>query len=209
VETPTATVTVLPQKSNFDVLCDLEAQLPHFDELHIHKKDNGSIIMRVLAAKLDGRKLDAVIRIENGAFNECLVETDPHEVKLYVNWLQEHSNPSLEAQLKMIAHEAPTFDVTIQPAKSGYVGIHRYPRVGGIVCATSASKAAKYTFLPSQHPRLDAANPTLAIVKTPNSPFNGVVKAFKKVVGGLEIDGKVMPSRDVMLLDKVLSASAF
>jgi hypothetical protein len=211
VESLDVAVTVLPQKSNFDVLCDLGIQLPRFGKLLILKMKDGSIIMRVLAEKLNGRKLDAVIRIENGNFKECFVETKNNELKLFVTWLQKHSNPSLEDQLKMIAHDAPTFDVTIKPATSGdgYIGIHRYHGVGGIVCFTSASKMSKISFQQSQYPSLDVANPTLAIVKTPNSPFDGVLKTIKKVVGGFEIDGNVMPTKKVLLLDKAIAASTF
>ena len=203
---PAATVTVLPQPSNFDVLCDRVAQLPPFDKLQILKMDDGSIIMQVIAKMLDGRSVDAVITIKNGVFSECLVETKPEQIKLNVPWVPTKQNSKLRAQLITITQEAATFDVTINPATSGdgYVGIHRYPGVGGIVCITS-SEVSKFSFQPSLHLRLDAPNPTLAIVKTPNSPFDGVLKTFKKVVGGFEIEGKVIPSGKVLLLDKLLS----
>jgi hypothetical protein len=153
--------------------------------------------------------VDAVITIKNGHFNECLVETKPEQIKLSVPWVPTTQNPKLGAQLFMIAQEAATFDVTIKPATSGdgYIGIHRYHGVGGIVCFTSASKMSKISFQQSQYPSLDVANPTFAIIKTPNSPFDGMLKTFKKVDGGFEIDGRVIPSGEVLLLDKVLTTS--
>jgi len=208
VEPPVITVPAPQKKSNFEVLCALVAQLPPFKTLNFIKMDDGSIIMQVIAKMLDGRSVDAVITIKNGNFSECLVETKPEQIKLSVPWVPTTQNPKLGAQLLMIAHDAMTVDVTIKPATSGdgYIGIHRYHGVGGIVCFTSASVMEKISFQPTLHPSLDVPNPTLAIIKTPNSPFEGFLKPIKEVAGGFEIDGRVIPSGEVLLLDKAISA---
>ena len=196
----------LPQKSNFEVLCELVTRLPHFKTLSIYKKNDGSIILRVLAETWNGRRVDAAISIDNGRYTECLVETEQHEPRLNVPWVPAKPNPQLKAQLDMISPEIASFVVTIKPAiLGGYMGVHWYPKVGGIVCFTSASEVSKFSFLPSQDPKLDADNPTLAVIKTPNSNFDGVLKTIKKVDGGFEMDGKVLPSKKVLLFDQFLN----
>jgi hypothetical protein len=195
----------LPQ-SNFEVLCELITRLLHFKTLCVSKNDNGNITMRVIAEMWNGRRVDAVVLIVNGRYTECLVESEQHEPILNVPWVPAKPNPQLKAQLYMISQEVASFDVTIKPAiLGGYMGVHWYPKVGGIVCFTSASEVSKFSFLSSQDPKLDADNPTLAVIKTPNSNFDGVLKTIKKVDGGFEMDGKVLPSREVLLFDQFLN----
>jgi len=185
--------------ANFNTLLCLLTKLPKHEKLVIIRQENGKIILQVL-----GILLDAVITIENGDWFECSVETEPDQDKLRVPWETSKPNEPLSSQLMMIPVDTPTWSMEIIGCVN-LVGIHHYANVVGNICLTSPKKMEKILFDRSQRPRFND-NKNLVVVKTTDSPFNGVVRTFKKRVrDGYQLDDdELIPLKRAKPLDKVI-----
>jgi len=158
----------------FYILLCLLAKLPKHEKLVIIRLKDGKIILQVL-----GNLLDAVITIENGEYFECSTETEPGQLKLSVPWEAPKPNEPLGSQMMMIPEDATTWDMEIIGEGNILVGIHHYANVGGNICLTAPKQAKKVAFTRSQLPKFEG-NKNLVVVKTPGTPFSGVIKTFKE-----------------------------
>jgi hypothetical protein len=185
---------------NFNILLCLLAKLPAHDKLVIVRTEDGKIILQVL-----GTLLDAVITIEKGEYFECSTVTEPGQLRLCVPWETPKPNEPLGAQVMVIPEDAPSWYMEIIGKGNRLVGIHHYTNVGGIVCITSPNQIERLLFTRSQHPKFEK-NKNLVVVKTPGTPFSGVIKTFKK----RERDGyrlendELLPLKGTQSLDVVM-----
>lgn len=184
----------------FNILLCLLAKLPAHDKLVIVRLENGKIILQVL-----GTLLDAVITIEKGEYFECSTVTEPGQLRLCVPWETPKPNQPLGAQVMVIPEDAPSWYMEIIGEGNRLVGIHHYTNVGGIICLTAPKQTKRFQFTRSQRPAFDN-NKNLVVVKTPGTPFDGVVKTFKK----RERDGyrlendELLPLKGTQSLDVVI-----
>jgi hypothetical protein len=193
----------IEKDQNFNTLLSLLTKLPKVTKLVILRMDDGKIILQVL-----GTLLDAVITIENGGWIECDTVTKPGENRLRVPWGPKKSNAALGAQMMMIAGDAKTWIVEIVFTGVRLIGLHKFDMVGGIVCFTTPNEVKKISFNRFQCPSLDRQNKNLVVVKTPDSPFDGVIKTIQKR-GRDEYelqDGSLLPLTSAQSLDVVISS---
>ena len=148
----------------------LFAKLPPFQKLVVHMK-GPEIVLNIV-----GKGFDAIVRIvgeqvlENRRFPE-----------LCVPWRKTtQANTALGTQIIMIPDNATVnlVEIVSTPA-GGYIGVHNYG-VGGFVCLSLTNAMVKYRLSKPTLIMLNTINPSLVVLKTPNSTFHGVIERIEK-----------------------------
>jgi len=145
------------------------ARLPPFKKLVIHKKEQ-EIDLNII-----GQGFDAIVRI----IGEQVLESRRFP-QLCVPWRKTtQANTALGTQILMMPDDSTINFVEIVPTPTGgYIGVCNYG-VGGFVCLSKTNAMAKYRLSKSTLIRLDTINPSLVVLKTPNSTFHGVVERIE------------------------------
>lgn len=190
--TSPAQPSVPPQ---MQLLLSLFAKLPPVQKLVVHKKGQ-EIVLNVV-----GKGFDAIVRIvgeevfENRSFPQ-----------LCVPWRKTpQANTALGTQIFMMPDDSTInlVDIVSTPV-GGYIGVHNYG-VGGIVCLSLSNAMVKYRFSKPTLIRLDSINHSLVVLKTPNTPYHGVIKRIEKSNSEFVwLEGERHYYSEIVNLDKVL-----
>jgi len=146
------------------------ARLPPITKLVIHKKGN-EIDLNII-----GQGFDAIVRI----VGEQVLESRRFP-QLCVPWRKTtQPNTALGTQIIMIPDDSIISLVEIVPTPAGgYIGTHNYG-VGGFMCLSKTDAMVKYRLSKPTLIMLNTINPSLMVLKTPNSSFHGVVERIEK-----------------------------
>jgi hypothetical protein len=167
----TLTTPTLPQVSKqIQTLLRLCTRLPPLKKMVVNKQGDEMVL------NIIGDGFNAIVRIvgeqvlENRRFPQFCVpwSTSPR------------ANTALGTQILMIPDNATKIMVEIVPTPSnGYIGFHDYG-VEGFVCLSLQNAMKKYRLSKPIHITLSYINPSLMVLKTPNSSYDGVIEQIQK-----------------------------
>jgi len=178
------------------LLLALLAKLPPVQKLVVHKKEQ-EIILNVV-----GKGFDAIVRLvgeevfENRSFPQ-----------LCVPWRKiTQANTALGTQIIMMPDDSTINLVEIVSTPvGGYIGVHNYG-IGGFLCLSLTNAMAKYLLSKPTLIRLDSINPSLVVIKTPNTLYHGVIKQIEKSNREFVwLEGERRSWSEIVNLDTVLS----
>jgi hypothetical protein len=179
------------------LLLALCARLPPIRKLIVHKQKQ-EIVLNII-----GTGFDAIVRIVGGQVIE-----NRRFTQFCVPWRNvPQANTALGTQILMIADDATTIYVEIMSTPAGgYIGVHDYGVVR-FMCLSLTNAMVKYRLSKPTLIMLNTINPSLVVLKTPNSTFHGVVERIeKKNRESLWLEGgRRFAWSDIENLDTVLS----